>query len=46
MTAHFPGQWPDTLSDAPEAGMLAAVREFLDSPEALRARANETYVAR
>ena len=46
VTAHFPGQWPDTLSDAPEAGMLAAVREFLDSPQALRARANETYVAR
>ena len=45
VAALFPGQWPDSLSDAPEAGMLAAVREFLDSPEALRARANETYVA-
>ena len=46
VAGHFPGRWPDTLSDAPEAGMLAAVREFLDSPDALRARANETYVAR
>ena len=46
VAAHFPGQWPDTLSDAPEAGMLAAVREFLDNPDALRARANETCVVR
>ena len=45
VAAHFPGQWPDTLSDAPEAGMLAAVRGFLKSPDAFRARANETYVA-
>ena len=45
VAAHFPGHWPDTLSGAPETGMLAAVREFLDNPEALRARANETYVA-
>ena len=45
VSAHFPGQWPDTLSDTPETGMLAAVRGFLNSPDALRARANETYVA-
>ena len=45
LAGHFPGQWPDTLPDAPEAGMLAALRGFLHSPDALRARANETYVA-
>ena len=45
VAAHFPGQWPHTLSDAPEAGMLAAVRGFLDSPDALRARANEAFAA-
>ena len=43
VAGHFPGQWPDTLPDAPETGMLAAVRGFLNSPDALRARANETY---
>ena len=46
VAGHFPGQWPDTLSDTAETGMLAAVRGFLNSPDALRARANETYVAR
>ena len=45
VAAHFPDRWPDTLSGAPETGMLAAVRGFLNSPDALRARANETYVA-
>ena len=45
VAAHFPGQWPHTLSDAPEAGMLAAVRGFLDSPDGLRARANEAFAA-
>ena len=45
VSAHFPGQWPDTLSDTPETGILTAVREFLNRPDALRARANETYVA-
>ncbi len=44
--AHFPGKWPDTLANAPEAGMLAVVRGFLKSPDAFRARANETYLAR
>ena len=44
--AHFPGKWPDTLANAPEAGMLAEVRGFLDSPDAFRERANETYLAK
>ena len=45
VAGHFPGQWPDPLSDAPEAAMLAAVRGFLNSPEAFRARANEAFAA-
>ncbi len=45
VAAHFPGQWPDTLAKAPETGMLAAVRGFLNSPDALRARANEAFAA-
>ena len=45
VAGHFSGRWPDPLSNAPEAGMLTAIREFLDGPGALRARANETYAA-
>ena len=43
VAGRFSGRWPDTLSHAPEPRMLTAVRGFLNSPEALRARANETY---
>ena len=41
----FVARWPNSLSDAPEIRMLRDVLEFLEAPEVVRAKANETFVA-
>ena len=39
------GDWPDSLSDAPEIRMLRDILEFLEEPEKARPKANEAFVA-
>ena len=38
-------RWPDSLSEAPEIQMLRGILEFLEAPDDVRSRANETFVA-
>ena len=37
-------RWPDSLSAAPEFGMLKTIRNLVKEPEAFRARANRAFV--
>ena len=39
------GDWPDSLSEAPEIQMLRGILEFLEAPDDARSKANEAFVA-
>ena len=38
-------RWPDSLSDAPEIGMLRDILAFLEAPDDARSKVNEAFVA-
>ena len=40
----FPSAWPDQLTVNSQVRMLKRIHSFLDDPERLRTRANETYI--
>ena len=44
VVGRFPSVWPDPLSSHAQVRMLERVRSFLNDPERLRKRANETYI--
>ena len=39
------GNWPDSLSEAPEIRMLRTILEFLEAADRARSKANEAFVA-
>ncbi len=45
VAAGFAMHWPKTLSDTPEIRMLRNILTFLEAPDDIGAKANETFVA-